>query len=117
MNWFLAKIVYQIVCGDGNHTPQFDEQVRLLSAQSYQHAFTKAEAAGMAEEETFFNNSRQMVTWKFIGVAEIMNVPELADGMEVYSKITETENAHAYVSFVHARSGKLKANILETNSA
>ena len=33
MNWFLAKIVYRIVCGKGEHTPQFDEQLRLIGAE------------------------------------------------------------------------------------
>ena len=26
MHWFLAKIVYRIICGSGEHTAQFDEQ-------------------------------------------------------------------------------------------
>ncbi|MEP7129294.1 MAG: DUF4288 domain-containing protein, partial [Chitinophagales bacterium] len=29
MNWYLAKIVFRIICGDGLHQPQFDEQLRL----------------------------------------------------------------------------------------
>ena len=32
MNWYLAKIVYRILCGEGEHTAQFDEQLRLVSA-------------------------------------------------------------------------------------
>jgi len=27
MNWYLAKLVFRIICGDGDHTPQFDEQL------------------------------------------------------------------------------------------
>ncbi|RYY10197.1 MAG: DUF4288 domain-containing protein, partial [Chitinophagaceae bacterium] len=27
MNWYLAKLIFRIVCGQGNHTPQFDEQL------------------------------------------------------------------------------------------
>ena len=41
MNWYLAKMVYRIICGDGNHTPQFDEQLRLIKAQDEFHAFQK----------------------------------------------------------------------------
>ena len=33
MNWYLAKIVYRIICGQGNHTAQFDEQLRLIQAK------------------------------------------------------------------------------------
>ena len=42
MKWFLAKIVYRIICGSGNHTPQFDEQLRLIEADSEEDAFKKA---------------------------------------------------------------------------
>jgi len=41
MNWYLAKMVFRIVCGDGNHTAQFDEQLRLISAGSKEEAFHK----------------------------------------------------------------------------
>ena len=27
MNWFLAKIIFRIVCGNGDHAPQFDKAV------------------------------------------------------------------------------------------
>jgi hypothetical protein len=33
MRWFVAKIVYQIICGNGNHMPQFDEQLRKKPAK------------------------------------------------------------------------------------
>ena len=32
MKWYLVKIVYQVVTGDGAHSPQFDEQLRLIRA-------------------------------------------------------------------------------------
>ena len=48
MNWFLAKIVYRIVCGDGDHTPQFDEQLRLVQATDESSAFEKAKAIATA---------------------------------------------------------------------
>ena len=44
MNWYLAKMVFRIVCGDGNHAAQFDEQLRLISAGSKEEAFDTAVA-------------------------------------------------------------------------
>jgi hypothetical protein len=44
MNWYLTKIVYRIICGQGNHTAQFDEQLRLIQASSAQEAFEKSAA-------------------------------------------------------------------------
>ena len=42
MSWYLTKNVYRIICGQGNHTAQFDEQLRLIEADSSQEAFEKA---------------------------------------------------------------------------
>ena len=39
MNWYLAKFVYRIVCGNGNHIPQFDEQLRLITADNRKKRF------------------------------------------------------------------------------
>ncbi|MEJ0081220.1 MAG: DUF4288 domain-containing protein [Puia sp.] len=41
MSWYLTKIVYRIICGQGNHTAQFDEQLRLIEADNSQEAFEK----------------------------------------------------------------------------
>jgi hypothetical protein len=46
MNWYLAKIVYRIICGDGDHTAQFDEQLRLIYAANKEDAFYKAQHIG-----------------------------------------------------------------------
>ena len=46
MNWFMAKIVYRIICGEGDHTPQFDEQLRLIVADNEEEALKKGYAIG-----------------------------------------------------------------------
>ena len=46
MKWYLAKIVFQIICGEGMHTPQFDEQLRLIEAANEDLAFEKASTLG-----------------------------------------------------------------------
>ena len=53
MNWYLTKIVFRIVCGEGKHTPQFDEQLRVIAADNKEEAFYKARAIGKDEEEFF----------------------------------------------------------------
>jgi hypothetical protein len=42
MQWYLAKLVFQIICGDGNHRPQFDEQLRLHMQKIKKLHFAKA---------------------------------------------------------------------------
>src|SRR5829696_2412584 len=100
MRWYLSKIVYRIICGDGNHTAQFDEQIRIVSAKDRAEALNKSREIGMQEEETFYNNSQQLVQWKFIDVAEIYSLENLTDGAEVYSQIKETDDAESYCNFV-----------------
>jgi len=49
MNWYMAKLVYQFICGNGKHTPQFNEQLRLIVAEDALHAFYKARLIGERE--------------------------------------------------------------------
>jgi len=108
MNWYLAKMVFRIVCGDGQHMAQFDEQLRLITAADKAIALEKAEDLGAKEEEVFFNNRQQLVHWQFIGVSEIFLLDELTDGAEVYSKIDEKENAENYVHIIRKKAEQLR---------
>ena len=112
MNWYLSKIVFQIICGDGEHTAQFDEQLRLISADNKEEAFQKAQNMGMDEEEMFFNQKKQLVQWQFISVSELYQLKELMDGAELYSRIEEKEDAASYIHILqtkaeHIRKGSL----------
>lgn len=107
MNWYLAKIVFQIVCGEGLHTPQFDEQLRLVSGRSKEEAFLRAQEMGKREEETFYNRKEQLVQWQFINVSELYRLSELIDGAELYSRIEEKENADAYIYSINQKAKNL----------
>ena len=113
MKWYLAKIVYRIICGDGNHTPQFDEQLRLVQAEDYMHAFQKARIMGETEEDNFLNNNQKPVHWKFIDVSELHPLDNLVDGVELYSKICEEENAAQYISSINHRAKYLHETCLQ----
>lgn len=111
MSWFLSKIVYQIICGEGDHTPQFDEQLRLIEAEDEATAFTKAQTIGELEQEMFFNQQQKMVQWKFINVSELYRLSALIDGAELYSKVQETDNADLYTELVHKKAAHIRSNI------
>jgi hypothetical protein len=111
MNWYLAKIVYRIICGDGNHTAQFDEQLRLIYAADELHAFQKARLFGHREQDNFLNAADKPVHWKFVDVPEIQELNELSDGVEIYSRISEEEDASLYMQLI-----KLRATHLHENS-
>lgn len=114
MNWYLAKMVFRIVCGDGNHTAQFDEQLRLIRAFGKEEAFHKAQSFGIRSEELFFNQHQQLVQWQFISVSELYLLQELIDGAELYSRIEETDDADSYLKFTHAKAEQIRfGNTLE----
>ena len=103
MNWYRAKFVFRIVCGEGQHTAQFDEQLRLIAAADKQEAFRKAQEMGKKDEETFFNNKEQLVQWQFVNISELYLLSELIDGAELYSRIEERDNADAYMYMVNQK--------------
>ena len=107
MNWYLAKIIYRIICGEGNHRAQFDEQLRLVRAENKIAAIEKAELLGRHEEDVFLNKRQQLVQWQFAGVSELYKLSELVDGAEIYSKIVE-EDAEHYIPILNKKSAQLK---------
>lgn len=108
MNWYLSKIIFQIICGEGRHTPQFDEQLRLISAANEEEAFAKAEAIGQREQDDFYNHEQQLVRWKFINVVELYRFSGLLDGAEMYSRIQETDDAEAYIDLANRRADHIR---------
>lgn len=113
MSWFLAKIVYRIICGEGNHTAQFDEQLRLIEAEDETAALEKAKKIGDQEQEIFLNQQQKLVHWQFVNVSELYKISELIDGAELYSRVEETERADLYIETVHKKAAYLRSNILQ----
>ena len=112
MNWYLAKIVYRIHCGtDGDQYAQFDEQLRLISAENETSAFEKATAIGTQEEEIFLNQNQKLVRWEFINISELYQLSALIDGAELYSRIQETDNAELFTELVHRKAAHIQNNI------
>jgi Domain of unknown function (DUF4288) len=109
MHWYLSKLVFRIICEDGNHTPQFDEQLRLVFAEDELHALNKARIIG--DNETSITTLHKKVCWKFIDVSELLPINEITDGAEIYSKIIEETSAENYI-----RNTKLKANCIFESS-
>jgi hypothetical protein len=110
MNWYLAKLVYRIVCGNGNHVAQFDEQLRLVGAAGKEEAFRKAYDTGIQGQDCFSNLEGQLVQWQFVNVSELYALG-LIDGAEISSRINEVEDAQAYASFVHHKAAQIRNEI------
>jgi hypothetical protein len=110
MNWYLSKIIFRIVCGEGRHTPQFDEQLRLIAAADEKEAFEKALTIGEREQDGFYNQEQQLVQWKFINVTELYKLNTLLDGAEMYSRIQETDDSEAYIELANRRAAHICVN-------
>ncbi len=111
MNWYMAKVVFRIICGDGKHKSQFDEQLRLIYASDEKEAYEKAREIGFNEEDAFQNENKRMIEWRFIDVSELHQVSALIDGAELYSKVIEIDQGDIYAELVKKRSAHIKANI------
>lgn len=110
MNWYLAKIIFRIVCGNGDHKPQFDEQLRLIQAEDEKEAFMKAQLLGEQEKDVFVNMNRKLVEWQFVNVSELCKLTALIDGAELYSRIVEEDNAKMYIEMVNKRAAHIQQN-------
>jgi hypothetical protein len=113
MNWYLTKVVFRIISDKGNHTPQFDEQLRLVKATNEQEAFAKAHAIGLKEEDSFQNSDSKMVRWSFINVAGIQHISAFEDGMELYSGIKETEDAEGYTCMIDNMAKEIASRVIK----
>jgi hypothetical protein len=107
MNWYIAKIVFRIITGNENHTAQFDEQLRLIEAGDEDEAFDKAQQIGRKEEDSFMNQKNQLVEWRFINIPELNKLPSLKDGVELYSKVNEYDNAKRFIDTVNMKAGHI----------
>lgn len=103
MKWYLAKMVFRILCGEGDHKAQFDEQLRLVAATNEEEALDKAILWGHQEEDRFLNCKQQLVLWKFVNVSELYTLSELIDGAEMYSQIKETDRPDHYTDTIHKK--------------
>jgi hypothetical protein len=108
MNWYVAKLVFRVISGDGDHQAQFDEQLRLISADDEKNAFEKASTIGKNNQDSFLNNQKQTVKWQFIDVAEVSRINELQDGAELYYQIHEAPDADLYIAWAHHKSALIK---------
>ena len=110
MNWYISKIIFKITAENTDHKPQFDEQLRLIAADSEEEAFLKARAIGLGAEDSFLNDLNNTVKWEFINVSEVVRIQRLEDGMEIYSHIHETDEAGPYIHCVHQKAIYLRMN-------
>lgn len=109
MDWFAVKMIFQIVGDEGNSRPQFDEQLRLIRADSAEWALQKASTLGRMEQSTFLNAHRKEVNWKFIGVVDVSAIEVIEDGAALHTCTKEYTADQQYMDEINARVKMLPA--------
>jgi hypothetical protein len=112
---FIAKIVFNIVTGRDRGRSQFEEQLRLVEAINLEEAYLKARAIGIGEEEELFREGQPSVKWQFVDVTDLVPLPSLKTGSEIYSQIHETEESLEYIHHTHQRGMALRLNVNQSN--
>ena len=114
MNWYIAKLVYRVTCGNGKHKAQFEEQLRILEATGPKAAFRRARRIGLEEGNTNLVQQVNPVQWQFIDVSELYRLSKCIDGAELCSTMHEAESPELYIEKIHRRAALIQRNTMES---
>jgi hypothetical protein len=103
MNHYTVKLIFRIICGEGKHAVQFDEQFRLIEAHDESEAIQRATLFAMKQEEDNPQTGKYPVKWEFVGVTEVSRLPELKNGSELYSSVKEVDDEKEYMQIIKER--------------
>jgi hypothetical protein len=107
VKWYLAKMVFRIIVGDGSHTPQFEEQFRLLPAEDALDAFHLARKTGDAEQVIRRLTITAGVEWEFIDVTELYLLDSRITGTGIFSRQYEVQDVLTHKKEVRRKAGYL----------
>jgi len=108
MNWYLAKLVFSINI-QGQKGAEFDEQLRLVEAESMPAALLKAKRVGAESQEIINHQNGTAINWSFLAVTELIPFQNPQHGMELYSHIHERIDASSYTQIALRQADILEA--------
>ena len=104
MNNYLVTLIFQIQTENHKGKAQFDEQVKLVQAETLQAVWTKAALLGKSEEILFENSNQQKVSWTFIAVSDVFSLQHIRDGQPVFTHTHEAESAYHFINQIREKS-------------
>lgn len=113
MNWYIAKIIFQIK-GNGMQKPQFDEHLRMIEAENFEEALLKARILGIRSEDSVINQNHGLVKWEFVNVVELREMEVWKDGLEIHSQIREMDEASHYINYIHNQAACMQLSVRPT---
>jgi hypothetical protein len=108
MKTFIAKLIFNININQDSDSSQFDEQIRIIKADSVHEAYHKAKSIGQKEEETFANPKMQLIEWKFINVLDIYDMDSYKEGEQLYSQTIFENDSQSYIQYLLEKSKKFQ---------
>lgn len=81
MNWYLAKLRFQLIGGQHASPMHWDEQWCLIPAVSSAEAFNRADNIGRKKQDCFLDPQRKWVQRQFVRVSEITLLGHLLKGI------------------------------------
>ena len=103
MKPYIARLVFRIFHGEEQDTAVFEEQLRLLFAESAEEADEKAREIGIAENVTLPQIETGYVKWEFIGIMELHQPDELSNGLLLTSISRETSDPKGFLEYLAYR--------------
>ena len=114
MKWYIAKIVFEIL--NNSKVKQFDEQLRIIEAKSFEDAFFKSKEIAHKYENEFFDLYNNKVVWKFRAISYLSEIIELQSGIELCSQIIEKNNEENYIKTLELKQENIILNFSEINA-
>lgn len=93
---FITNLVFRIEILSSHSKPQFDEQWRIIVANSLHEARKKAMDVGLKEEETFQSKEGNKIRWRFLNIAELYPVEHNVNGSLIFSRTEEPDHPVFY---------------------
>jgi hypothetical protein len=109
MNWYLTKIVFELVGLQTATKSQFEEQLRIVTATNVKEAVHKITVLVQKEEEACVGLHKQL-RWKLVAVTAIFPLHEMIDGAELFSTTVETEYAASFIDTAQRRAKDIFTN-------
>lgn len=110
MNKYLTQLCFQIEIEDKQEI-SFEMQWRFILAESESDAVFAAREIGLKEEQVFLNGKNKNVHWKFISIAEVIEINEANHGVEIISSQVEPIDSNDYLKFIELKSQDLAFRI------
>lgn len=103
--YYAAVILNELSSQSSGHTTLYEEEIVILLASSENDARSQAISSAKAQEDSYQNQSGEIITHKFIDIKDIQLMPpSLESGTTVYSRFFR--NIETYAAFDADASGQ-----------